>query len=116
MAQSEKLGDLQTTVAVSNEKTQSALKQIDSNVCEVKEDVSDVKVQIEDLSKRLAVLENKNSFFCNVKNVVSNGFAFFQKYYKFILVSIALFVILFGGSLGIDVSSTVATLISLIGL
>ncbi len=116
MAQSEKLGDLQTTVAVSNEKTVAALKQIDSKVDEVKEDVSDVKTQIEDLSKRLATLENKKSVFCGIKEFISNGFGFFQKYYKFVLVSIALFVLLFGGMLGIDVAATVTTLISLIGL
>lgn len=123
LEQTEKIGNLHTTVEVNNQKTEAALKQIDDKVDElkddvsdVKEDVSNVKIQIEDLSKRLAVLENKKSAFCNIKEFISIGFGFFQKYYKFVLVSIALFVLLFGGMLGIDVAATVTTLISLIGL
>lgn len=116
LAQNEKLGNLNTTVEVNNQKTEAALKQIDDKVDDVKEDVGAVKIQIEDLSNRLAVLENKKSAFCSIKEFISNGFGFFQKYYKFVLVSIALFVLLFGGMLGIDVAATVTTLISLIGL
>lgn len=123
LEQTEKIGNLHTTVEVNNQKTETALSQINEKVDELKEDVSDVKDdvsnvknQIEDLSKRLAVLENKKSVFSGIKEFISNGFGFFQKYYKFVLAAIIIFVVLFGSSLGLDVGATVTTLISLIGL
>jgi len=119
----ETVGEMKTDMAVHAEKQSSDMALLSVKVDELKDDVSDVKedvsnvtMQIEDLSIRLAKLENKKSVLCGIKEFVSNGFGFFQKYYKFVLVSIALFVLLFGGMLGIDVAATVTTLISLVGL
>lgn len=115
LEQTEKIGNLHTTVEVNNQKTETALKQIDEKVDDVKEDVSNVKNQIEDLSKRLAVLENKKSVLCGVKEFVTNGFEFFQKYYRLVLVSIILFVVLFGRSFGLDAGAIVPVIMGLFG-
>ncbi len=120
IAQTEKIGNLHTTVEVNNQKTETALKQIDEKVDDLKEDVSNsslnVKMQIEDLSKRLATLENRKSVFCEVKEFISNGFGFFQKYYRLVLVSIILFVVLFGSSFGLDSGAIIPVIMGLFGL
>jgi len=116
MATNEKVSDLHTTVALNNQKTETALKQIDDKVDDVKEDVGAVKTQIEDLSKRLATLENRKSVLCGIKEFITNGFGFFSKYYKFVLAAIILFVVLFGSSLGLDAGAIIPVIMGLFGL
>ncbi len=119
----ETVGEMKTDMAVHAEKQSSDMAllsvkvdELKEDVSEVKDDVSNVKMQIEDLSKRLATLENKKSVFCGVKEFISNGFGFFQKYYRLVLVSIILFVVLFGSSLGLDAGAIVPVIMGLFGL
>ena len=112
----ETVGEMKTYMAVHAEKQSSDMALLSVKVDDVKEDVGAVKIQIEDLSKRLATLENKKSVLCNIKEFISNGFGFFQKYYKFVLVSIILFVVLFGSSFGLDAGAIVPVIMGLFGL
>ena len=112
----ETVGEMKTDMAVHAEKQSSDMALLSVKVDDVKEDVGAVKIQIEDLSKRLAVLENKKSVFCGIKEFISNGFGFFQKYYRLVLVSIILFVVLFGSSFGLDSGAIIPVIMGLFGL
>ena len=112
----ETVGEMKTDMAVHAEKQSSDMALLSVKVDDVKEDVGAVKIQIEDLSKRLAVLENKKSVFCGIKEFISNGFGFFSKYYRLVLVSIVLFVVLFGSSFGLDAGAIIPVIMGLFGL
>ena len=112
----ETVGEMKTDMAVHAEKQSSDMALLSVKVDDVKEDVGAVKIQIEDLSKRLATLENKKSVLCGLKEFISNGFGFFSKYYRLVLVSIILFVVLFGSSLGLDAGAIVPVIMGLFGL
>lgn len=116
MVLADKFNDAQIIAAVNQEKTTTALKQIDEKVDDVKENVEDLSKKLEALSVRFEKHEADKSAFSSVKDFVSNGFGFFQKYYRLVLVTIILFVVLFGGSLGLDVGAIVPVIMGLFGL
>lgn len=122
-----KVGDVQTTVAVNNEKTVTALKQIDEkvddvndNVTELKEDVKGVKEQNIVLLERIKALESKKSVFENLGSACKTSISFVKpvlsmisKFKAAILITTGLIIIFFGKKLGLDAQATIAILIQL---
>lgn len=66
---SDKIADIHTTQAVQGEQNKNAFNEVKNDISDVKEDISTMSEKIESMSTRLEALEQKKSFFSDMREI-----------------------------------------------